>query len=135
MPLRARFDDEPSINMTPMVDIVFQLILFFLLGTKFTEAERKIGLEIPRVTADQSLADAQTRQIVAIYRDGSLALDGQAVSLDDLETRLRRPEAAAGVLVRGDRDGPLQRVADVLNVCRRAGVRELGLSVFPDPKK
>ena len=44
MPLKMHEDEMPSINLTPMVDIVFQLIIFFMVGTKFTEMEKKIDL-------------------------------------------------------------------------------------------
>ena len=44
MPLKIHIDEQPSLNMTPMIDIVFLLIIFFMVGTKFTELERKIGL-------------------------------------------------------------------------------------------
>ena len=50
MPLKTTRDDEMvSINLTPMIDIVFQLIIFFMAGTKFTELERSIGLQVPQV--------------------------------------------------------------------------------------
>jgi len=136
MPLKTHLDDEPSINMTPMVDVVFQLILFFLLGTKFTEMERKIGLEIPRVTTASNLAAAPQRQIVNVYRDGALTLDGAPVTLDELGTRLdaaRSQRSDPGVLVRGDAQGQFQRIAEVLTACKQAGIRELGISVMPMP--
>ncbi len=134
MPLKTHIDEEPSLNMTPMVDVVFQLILFFLLGTKFTEMERKIGLEIPRVTANQSLTAAPERQVVNVYPDGAVTLDGAPVTLEQLAERLeaaRQQYAGLGVLVRGDASGPFQQVAEVLNACKRAGVQELGISVLP----
>ena len=136
MPLKTHLDDEPSINMTPMVDVVFQLILFFLLGTKFTEMERKIGLEIPRVTTASNLAAAPQRQIVNVYRDGALTLDGAPVTLEELGTTLdaaRSRRSDPGVLVRGDAQGQFQRIAEVLTACKQAGVRELGISVMPMP--
>jgi biopolymer transport protein ExbD len=136
MPLKTWMDEEPSINMTPMVDVVFQLILFFLLGTKFTEMERKIGLEIPKVTSNASLTAAPERQVVNVYRDGSITLDGQQVTLDALVGRLaalRSQYSDLGVLVRGDAAGQFQRVAEVLNACKQAGIRELGIAVLPIP--
>jgi biopolymer transport protein ExbD len=136
MPLKTWMDEEPSINMTPMVDVVFQLILFFLLGTKFTEMERKIGLEIPKVTSNASLTAAPERQVVNVYRDGSITLDGQQVTLDALVGRLaalRSQYSDLGVLVRGDAAGQFQRVAEVLNACKQAGIRELGIAVLPLP--
>jgi biopolymer transport protein ExbD len=136
MPLKTHIDEEPSINMTPMVDVVFQLILFFLLGTKFTEMERKIGLEIPRVAQTQSLPAAPARQIVNVYRDGRVTLDGAPVTLEELAARLaaRRKESSdLNVLVRGAAAGQFQRIAEVLAACKQAGIQELGIAVMPVP--
>jgi len=136
MPLKTHLDEEPSINMTPMVDVVFQLILFFLLGTKFTEMERKIGIEIPRVTETKSLPAAPARHIVSVHRDGSVTLDGAPVTLEELAARLaaRRTESSdLGVLVRGAAAGQFQRIAEVLVACKQAGIQELGIAVMPIP--
>jgi biopolymer transport protein ExbD len=136
VPLKTCIDEEPQLNMTPMVDVVFQLILFFLLGTKFTEMERKIGLEIPRVAASASLPAAPERQIVHVYRDGTVALNGAPVSLEQLTEKLAATQREArepGVLVRGDHHGEFQRIAEVLHACKQAGVQQLGISVMPVP--
>ncbi len=136
MPLKTHIDEEPTLNMTPMVDVVFQLILFFLLGTKFTEMERKIGLEIPRVTNNAGLTAAPERQVVNVYRDGGLTLDGAPVTMEELVQRLaaaRSQYRDLGILVRGDAKGQFQRVAEVLNACKQAGIQELGIAVLPLP--
>lgn len=49
MPLKTHTDEQPSLNLTSMIDVVFLLIIFFMVGTKFTELERKIGLQVPEV--------------------------------------------------------------------------------------
>ncbi len=134
MPLRLHCDEEPAINMTPMVDVVFQLLIFFLLGTKFTEMERKIAVEIPKVTASSGLTEAPDRQIINVYRDGALTLDGASVSLEELTGRLattRQQYSELAVLVRGDAGGQFQRVAEVLAACKQVGVRELAIAVMP----
>ncbi len=137
MPLKTHADPEPAINLTPMVDVVFQLILFFLLGTKFTEMERKIGLEIPRVTASQALAASADRHVINVYPDGSITFNGTPVTLEQLIRRLQdatQPGGAHGVLVRAHAQGPFQSVASVLGACKEAGVRQLGIAVLPFEK-
>ena len=47
MALKTHFDETPNVNLTPMIDIVFLLIIFFMVGTKFTELERQLQLELP----------------------------------------------------------------------------------------
>lgn len=134
MPLKTHADPEPALNLTPMVDVVFQLILFFLLGTKFTEMERKIGLEIPRVTSSQALAATAERHVINIYPDGTITFNGSSVSLQQLRKRLQDAAAegpSAGVLVRADAQGPFQAVATVLAACKQAGLGQLGIAVMP----
>ena len=136
MPLKTHLDEQPGLNLTPMIDIVFLLIIFFMVGTKFSELERKIGLRIPEVTDHGALTAAPERRVVNVYRDGRIELDQQAVSLELLRDRLtsaRSQYAELGVLVRGDGLGPYQNVAAVLNACKQAGIRDLNLSVQIKP--
>lgn len=132
MPLKTHLDEQPSLNLTPMIDIVFLLIIFFMVGTKFTELERKIGLRVPEVADQGTLTAAPERKVVNVFRDGTLTLDHVPVALADLTSQLaaaRSQYADLGVLVRGDAQGEFQLVASVLNACKQAGIRDLGISV------
>jgi biopolymer transport protein ExbD len=132
MPLKTNVDEPMTINMTPMVDVVFQLIVFFMVGTKFAEMERDIALHVPQVSAIKAITPAPERRVINVYRDGQISMDRQIVTLDQLVSRLsaaRREYAGLGVLVRGDAEGPFQNVASVLGACRRAGINDLGISV------
>jgi biopolymer transport protein ExbD len=132
MPLKTHLDDQPTLNLTPMIDVVFLLIIFFMVGTKFTELERKIGLRIPEVADRGALTAAPERRIINVFRDGTVTLDRLPVTLDELTSRLaaaRSQYSDLGVLVRGDARGEFQLVASVLNACKQAGIRDLGISV------
>lgn len=134
MPLKTHLDEQPTLNLTPMIDIVFLLIIFFMVGTKFTELERKIGLEVPKVADRGALTAAPERKVVNVFRDGTITLNSVPVTLEQLVEQLadaRRQYADLGVLVRGDHQGQFQYVAEVLNACRQAGIREMGISVQP----
>lgn len=132
MPLKTHLDDQPGINMTPMIDVVFLLLIFFMLGTKFTELERKIGLRVPEVSDRGALTAAPEKKVVNVFRDGAITLDGAPVNLAQLIGQLaaaRDQYPNLGVLVRGDAQGRFQGVAEVLNACKQAGIQELGISV------
>ena len=132
MPLKTHLDDEPTLNLTAMLDVMFLLIIFFMLGTRFTDDERKLGLMVPEVVDRGALTAGPARKEVNVFRDGTITLDRTAVTLDQLTTRLagaRRQHGELGVLVRGDARGEFQNVASVLTACKRAGVRELGITV------
>ncbi|MBC8356611.1 MAG: biopolymer transporter ExbD [Planctomycetes bacterium] len=132
MPLKTHMDEQPSINLTPMIDVVFLLIIFFMVGTKFTELERKLGLEVPEVSDVKTLTPAPERRVVNVFNDGHIELDREDVTLEELVQRLVQAQseyAELGVLVRGDAEGAFQNVATVLGAVREAGVSDMGISV------
>ena len=132
MPISTQRDEQPQLNMTPMIDIVFLIIIFFMVGTKFTELERKIGLQVPEVSDVAAMTPAPEKRVVNVYRDGQITLDRQEVSLLELVSRLsaaRGQYQELGVLVRGDAESSFQQVAEVLSACKRAGIAEMGISV------
>ena len=115
-----------------MIDIVFLLIIFFMVGTKFSELERKIGLQPPQVNDTGALSAAPEAKTVNVFRDGRIELDNRPVSIEELVAELSTATAqypALGVLVRGDANGRYQSVASVLAACSKAGVRKMGVSV------
>lgn len=132
MPLKTYQEDQPTLNLTPMIDVVFLLIIFFMVGTKFTELERKIGLEVPQVSDVSALTAAPEKRVINVYRDGSVTIDRSVVSLPELQNLLqasRREYDNLSVLIRGDADGPFQNVASVLATCRHAGIKDMSISV------
>jgi biopolymer transport protein ExbD len=109
-----------------------------MVGTKFTELERKIGLQVPQVTDSGALTSAPEKKVVNVYQDGLITLDRQPVSLEELTNQLhlaRSQYQDLGVLVRGDGTGRFQRVAEVLNACKQAGIAELAISVKLAPRR
>ena len=137
MPLKANRDDESSINLTPMIDVVFLLIIFFMVGSRFTqlnETERDISLQVPQVSDAQTLTDPPKSRMINVYADGHLTLDKEPVTLHELERRLSAAKAEykkTGVVIRGDGNAPYQSVADVFATCRKAEITELNIAVRP----
>ena len=135
MPLKTQHDEQPSLNMTPMIDIVFLLVIFFMVGPKFAEMERTIKLEVPRVKNVGALTAVPDKRIIHVYRDGTIVMDEQELVIDELEASLTSavseyPEL--GVVIRGDGKSTLQNVATVLTACRQAGINDMGISVRQD---
>jgi biopolymer transport protein ExbD len=135
MPIKIHQEPEPTLNLTPMIDIVFLLIIFFMVGTKFTEMERQIELELPGVQHIKTLTDAPKEREVNVYRDNTIMMDRKAYTLDELLTELKRAHEEyneLSILIRGDGDGRYQNVTDVLAACRDAGFERLGIAVRAD---
>jgi len=125
-------DEMPTLNLTPMIDVLFLLIIFFVAGTQFIESEQQIPLKVPSVSNKGALTAAPEKKMVNVYRDGQITLDRKNVTLEELTAQLaaaRGQYQALGVLVRGDAGTEFQRVASVLNACKQAGIADLGISV------
>ena len=138
MPLKTTIEEPPAMNMIPMIDIMFNLIIFFLVGTQFASMERNIALKVPEVVDRGALTEAPRRRVVNVYRDGRITLDEKPVDLESLSQRLatvRTQYNDLGVIVRGDGQGQFQRVAEVLTACKQAGIQELGISVRLIPRE
>ncbi len=135
MPLKIQRDDQSSINLTPMIDIVFLLIIFFMVGTKFSELndiERDIALQVPQVTDAQALTSAPRKRVINVFQDGRIILDKKSVTIDELQNELanaRQQYQKLGVVIRGDADSRYQNVANVIATCRKADITDLNISV------
>lgn len=132
MPLKTHQDELPALNLTPMIDIAFTLIIFFMVGARFTELERKVDLSVPQVASTAQLPPVPERRVINVYRDGRVELNHSPVTLDNLVRLLaddQRQYSDVSVVVRADADGPFQNVAAVMTACRQAGISDLGISV------
>ena len=135
MPLKTQRDEEPSLNLTSMIDVLFLLIIFFMAATKFTEAEYKIGLTVPAVTDPGAMTSAPAPKVISVYQDGHLTLGSQEVTVDELKQRLaaaRSQYKDLGVLIRGDRAATHGRMAEVYTASKQAGIGDLAISVKQD---
>lgn len=139
MPLKTHQEDIPQINLTPMLDIVFNLIIFFMVGTRFSELEeRNVDVKVPEVKTTAQLSEIPKRRAINVRKDGQITLDAKPVTLPELTTELaqsRRQRPDMSVVVRGDAEGRFQNVASVLTACREAGVSDMGISVRMETKK
>ncbi len=132
MPLKTHQDDQPTLNMTPMIDVVFLLLIFFMVATRFAEMERDIELELPEVAAAQSLTTAPKQRVVMVLDDGSVTLDRNEVTLPELTRKLsaaKREYPKLSVVIRGDASCAFQHVAATLAACKEARVSDLGITV------
>lgn len=132
MPLKTHLDEQPTLNLTSMIDVVFLLIIFFMVGTRFGAVESRVNVKVPQVSAAGKSSAAPTKLVINVLGDGQILLDQTPLSLVEMRSRLmaaRRASADASVVVRGDAQGAFQHVAGVLAVCREVGIADLGISV------
>jgi len=123
--------EAEALNITPLIDIVFILLIFFVVTSTFS---RDLGLDVERPEA--STASEQPTQVVrvAVGSRGEIAVDGHATSPWRVEAEVRdhlidMPERS--VLLVADRGVEAQALVDLMDACRRAGAAHVALAVEP----
>lgn len=129
MSSRFRKSREPSgIDISPLIDMVFILLIFFMVSTTFV---KDMDLDINRPSAQTSQQSSSKAIRVYIDNQGNTYLDGQPVRVWVIQSRLREMLAAAGdpgVLVVTDSEVPSGRLVEVVDQCRLAGATDVGVA-------
>jgi len=126
-PVGGDNDVYDEINVTPMLDLAYVLLVIFIIMTTATVQGIKVNL--PKASAQPSLAENKTKAIT-ITSDGTIYLDTFPVTMSELETQLRSLKAAnpdLPVIIKGDSTIQYQRVIDVLDLLGRLDITHLGL--------
>jgi len=122
-------DNEPydDINITPMLDLAYVLLIIFIIMT--TAAVQGVKVNLPKASAAPSLAEPKTKA-VTITATGQLYLDTYPVTLGELESRLagyRAQDPELPVVLKGDATVQYQLVMEVLDLLGRLNINQVGL--------
>lgn len=132
---RHQAEELPHINMTPMVDVVLCLLVFFMAATRLYDwDENQFVVNVPQVADAAPLTAAPDDLALTILKPGVVAIENVSYDLDGLATVLREARgryADQGVVIRGDSALNYQHLADVLSTCDAAGIRNVRLPVHP----
>ena len=135
MPIHLDLEEEP-INTTPMIDVVLNLLIFFMLSAVFVQEERALEVQLPSVSAAAPLTEAPDELVVNVLLDGKFVLRDREVSAERLGTELaeaRRNYPDQRVAVRGHRRAAYEHVASALAIARKAGIAKLSARVLEGP--
>ncbi len=125
-------DSTAEVNMAPLLDMVFILLIFFVITTNFN---RQSGVEVQKPKAQSAIYQGQKTILVGISREGTIHIHGKQVNIDKL-TRIvaseivRRPDA--NVVVVADRGSILGRAVEVMDACIMAGVKKVSVAAEND---
>ncbi len=123
--------EEVRIELISMTDIVFLLLIFFMVSTTFVDFSRRLDIQLPETKAAEVTQDVQ-QYIIEMDAQGSLRLDGQPVRLDELPQRLASGTGSVqqgAVIIRADKRLPYGNVVTVLGLVRQAHIRDIAVAV------
>lgn len=135
MRMRTHTDDEPmaEINLIPLIDISLTLVIILMVTTVFVR-NPGFKLHLPQTVTREGSPETPKDLTVALAADGSLYFNGQRQTLPQLQvalTQAARQDKTERVLVKGDRTIAYQRVMDVMDAVRQAGLTRVVLPTDP----
>lgn len=137
----ARFKRSPiasTLSLTPLIDVVFLLLIFFLVTSEFEEEERRLEIVLPSATSAVPMTSKPREVVVDIDADGVVYLHGEMTSLEELQRLLGIAVASnptnQTVVIRADRTTAFQPVVSVMDICNRTGVRDYSVTTREGPE-
>ncbi len=120
-------EEELSINITSMIDVIFILLIFFMVSTQFKKAS--LPLDLPR-SEETNEAQAQDDTKVLAVNTSQMQLDGKTISMEELEPMLRKmyaqnPELALSLEC--ERSVDFEHVVQILTKIQNAGISKIGI--------
>ena len=115
-----------SLSIAPLIDVVFLLLIFFLVTSRFEKQEREMDLELPEASQSVPITETPSEIVVNLGADGQLVIDGSVRGIDELEQILAQAAAnnpvTQNVLIRSDRRAPVGSFIGVIDVCKKLGL-------------
>ena len=124
------------IDLTPMIDVVFQLLLFFLVASKFADEERELKVVLPQASEAKPLVAKPQEFFVNVDRMGKYFVGGKIVELPGLDRQLRQVSAnnpgRQTVVIRADKRCQWEHVVAVMNSCNKANIKDYRVTTAED---
>jgi biopolymer transport protein ExbD len=125
-------EDEPAVNLTPLIDVVFILLIFFMVSTTF-QRESEIKIELPEASSEPVEEKEEVLEIV-IDIEGHYFIDEQQVvntELETLKTAIRKflgEQTEIPVVIRADRNTPYESVVRAMDATAQLGLLQMSLA-------
>lgn len=125
-----------TFNITPLIDIIFLLIIFFLAASHLARSDASDKIDLPEATQSDESKDRPPRRLTVILdAEGNMSFAGQAIDLGEFERlllseKMSRGEEQFEVRIRGDQRVVYDKVEPIMLACARNGIRTVGFDVL-----
>jgi biopolymer transport protein ExbD len=115
-----------GINMAPFIDMIFQLLIFFMLTSNFI-FQPGIKVNLPRAITSEALSEKNV--IITITAEDLIYIDGKLVTLKELNSRLKEVADLKGsILIKADDKTSLGRIVKIWDICRQEGISKVNIA-------
>lgn len=127
-----------TLSLTPLIDVVFLLLIFFLVTSEFEEEERRLDIVLPEATSAVPMTGQASELVVDIDRDGKIYMGGQELDIPELERILSASVANNPTnqiaVIRADKAASFQPVVNVMDACNRTGISDYSVTTQEGPE-
>ncbi len=124
---------KASMNLPSLVDVVFLLLIFFMLTTTFSKVLTKLDIELPK---SRAVTEQKTLNIIIeVGQDGKLALNGKAITLEELDKRLAELSMETPneiVIIKADKEVAYGEVVKVMGICKSHRLNRLAMAALAE---
>ena len=126
-------EDEIAVNLTSLIDVVFLLLVFFMVTTTFLDPERQIELDLPQAESGSESEAPPEELVINVLADGRVSLAGRELDDEALRSSLERAarkDPTTPVTIRGDASVAHARIVAVMDACALAGLSNLAVGTI-----
>jgi biopolymer transport protein ExbD len=130
--------DRPAIQMTPLIDMVFLTLIFFMSAFVFYELENELDISVPPAEESHEIQRSPGEIIINIRKDGTIVVNQRKLGFDELKTLLARVAAmykGQPVIIRGDNDTKHKYVIKVLDICAASNIWNISFATMKEEGK
>jgi len=123
-------EEDYSINLPSMTDIIFLLLIFFMVATVLKDSTRRLDLQLPEAGSGRS-PDAR-RLTIEMSAQGTMSLNGEVITLEQIDQELRSTAVAdeqRSVLIKADKRLAYGKVIEVMGLCQGVGITDIAVAV------
>jgi biopolymer transport protein ExbD len=128
-----------NLSLTPLIDVVFLLLIFFLVTSEFEEEERHLDIVLPTATSAAPMVHRPREIVIDVDAAGAIYLRGRPVQTEELErilvTAVAENPANQSVVIRADQATTFQPVVTVMDLCNRAGISDYSVTTREGPAR
>lgn len=139
MKFSSRQPEPAGMQLAPMIDIVFLLLIFFIVTWQFSRSETELNVSVPTAEEGSELNRPKGEIIINVLPDGVIRVEGSTVDLPQLLDKLSaiaRQFKNQPVRIRGDGSVDFQRIVEVIDTCEKAGIWNISFATQrPAPKE
>lgn len=131
MRFRKEAEEDYSLDLTPLVDVIFLLLIFFMVSTAFIDFTRRLDIQLPEAKAAQVVEKVKSF-VIEMGVDKKIHLNGILVTMESLEAKIKsamKTAARGSAIIKADKRLPYGNVVKVLGIVKDAKIRDIGIAV------